>query len=82
MAISEEEDSDVVVRPKRAGRPNIKSETITTMGKPQISPAPNDFARSHTANWTPPVPVAPEADALRSVKVRIPSFRYAYNTNL
>jgi hypothetical protein len=81
MANEDEEDSDVVVRPKRAGRPNVKSEEVTTMGQPQISPAPNDFARSQTANWTPPIPVAPEADALRSLKVRISSFMCAYNTN-
>jgi DNA (cytosine-5)-methyltransferase 1 len=80
MVLSEDEDSDVVVRPKRAA-PKVKIESTTTLSKPQISPAPSDFARSHTANWTPPVPVVNEADALRSLKVKKPTCQCVYYAN-
>ena len=68
MGCSDDEDSDVVV-PSRRAAPKIKVEDTVVMSAPKIMQAPSDFARSQVANWTPPVPVTSEVEALRSSKV-------------
>ncbi|KAI4931770.1 hypothetical protein J4E85_004367 [Alternaria conjuncta] len=46
----------------QSAQPRRRSEPKITL------PALSDFARSHVANWSPPVPVTPESEALRSLK--------------
>ncbi|KAL1794083.1 hypothetical protein ACET3X_007504 [Alternaria dauci] len=51
-------------------RQSEKSEHTRTRSQPTISlSATSDFARSHVANWSPPVPVTPESEALRNLKI-------------
>lgn len=50
-------------------RQGPQSENTTRRSQPTIRPsATSDFARSHVANWSPPVPVTPESEALREFK--------------
>jgi DNA (cytosine-5)-methyltransferase 1 len=50
-------------------RQGPKSENTTRRSQPTIRlSATSDFARSHVANWSPPVPITPESDALRGFK--------------
>ncbi|KAH6851486.1 hypothetical protein BKA58DRAFT_395043 [Alternaria rosae] len=50
-------------------RQSTQSTGPRRRSEPKITlPALSDFARSHVANWTPPVPVTPESEALRSLK--------------
>ncbi|KAH6839848.1 S-adenosyl-L-methionine-dependent methyltransferase [Alternaria alternata] len=46
-----------------------QSEKTTRRSQPTMRPsATSDFARSHVANWSPPVPITPELEALRELK--------------
>jgi DNA (cytosine-5)-methyltransferase 1 len=46
-----------------------QSENTTRRSQPTMRPsATSDFARSHVANWSPPVPITPELEALRELK--------------
>lgn len=50
-------------------RQSTQSTGPTRRTEPKITlPASSDFARSHVANWSPPVPVTLESEALRSLK--------------
>ncbi|CAN9151930.1 unnamed protein product [Alternaria alternata] len=50
-------------------RQGPQSENKTHRSQPTIRlSATSDFARSHVANWSPPVPVTPESEALRGFK--------------
>jgi hypothetical protein len=42
-----------------------------TRSKIQVKPELSDFARSHVENWTPPVPIKTEVEALQSLKVSV-----------
>ncbi|KAI4638879.1 hypothetical protein J4E93_009629 [Alternaria ventricosa] len=50
-------------------RQSAQDSSPRPRSEPKITlPALSDFARSHVANWSPPVPVTPESEALRSLK--------------
>lgn len=50
-------------------RQSTQSSGPRRRSEPKITlPALCDFARSHVANWSPPVPVTSESEALRSLK--------------
>ncbi|CAO2654469.1 Nn.00g112020.m01.CDS01 [Neocucurbitaria sp. VM-36] len=55
-------------RPQPASRKDKTSETASHTSKSQVNPSQNDFARSHITNWSPPYPVTPEKEAIRSLK--------------
>ncbi|KAF1942462.1 hypothetical protein EJ02DRAFT_422207 [Clathrospora elynae] len=46
----------------------VKIEHGAARTTPEVRPSRSDFARSHTANWSPPVPVTSEEKSLQSFK--------------
>ncbi|KAF7670646.1 hypothetical protein GT037_011225 [Alternaria burnsii] len=64
-------DSIIISTPDSSmRRQGAQSENKTRRSHPTIRPSTttSDFARSHVANWSPPVPVTLEAEALRELK--------------
>ncbi|CAI9637876.1 unnamed protein product [Alternaria burnsii] len=64
-------DSIIISTPDSSmRRQGAQSEDKTRRSHPTIRPSTttSDFARSHVANWSPPVPVTLEAEALRELK--------------
>jgi DNA (cytosine-5)-methyltransferase 1 len=50
--------------------PSVQGTSSRRRSEPTITlPATCDFARSHVANWTPPVPVTSESEALQKLKI-------------
>lgn len=60
-------DPNVMMEPKLAmGR--LEKAAVATDSIIQPTGSRNDFARSNIANWSPPIPVTPELEALQSFK--------------
>lgn len=70
-------DTIAVAQPKHvltASEPKVYPKDVHPT-RLQVIPSRTDFARSHAANWSPPVPVTSELEAIRRLKVWAPNMR-------
>lgn len=50
--------------------------TTTASTKAEVRPSPTDFAKSQLQNWTPPITISEEGDALKDLKVKFYPLRH------